>query len=639
VVREDKPGEKRLVVYAGVGKEATTEVELRRYLKERLPEYMVPQSYVIMEELPVGPSGKIDPKTLPEPKWSLAESEEGYVAPRTPVEEIMVEIWSDVLGVEQIGVHDNFFELGGHSLLVTQVFVRLRAAFQVELPLRRLFEAPTVAALAALVECELGAETKISSLPLQAVPREGDLPLSFAQQRLWFLDQLEPGSSAYNIPMAVRLCGELDLSALERSLNEVVRRHEVLRTTFSQVAGQGVQVIREPEAMTLPVVDLLWEPEAERETAAQQMMLSEAQFSFDLEKGPLLRAKLFRLRMDEHVIMVTMHHIITDGWSMGVLIREVGALYQAFALGQSSPLPELPIQYADYAAWQRQWMNGEALESHLSYWKQQLAGELPSLELPTDRPRPSVQSFNGARESMALGPELSRNMEVMSREQGATLFMTLLTAFQALLYRYTWKEDVLVGTSVANRNHIETERLIGFFINMLVLRTDCSGNPTFDELLARVRQVTLGAYAHQEMPFELLVNMLQLKRDLSRTPLLQVCFVLDMLPMPVLELPGIRLIPLIVEGGTARLDLTMSIGKTSQELMGSLQYNTDLFEPQTIRNMLKNYLALLEAMVADPKQRVLDIQLHIRGEQRFSPDQISENKTIENPLDTQNFLF
>ena len=401
-------------------------------------------------------------------------------------------IWADVLEVKQVSIHDNFFDLGGHSLLATQLISRLRDTFCVEFPLRDLFESPTVAGLSERLEAFLRTELLVVP-PLLPVERFGEMLVSFAQARLWFLEQLEPGSSAYNIPAAVRLTGSLDVAVLEQNLNEIVQRHEVLRTTFGMVSGEPRQVIAPALALTLRWVDLRDLPEAQQEIQVDRLATEEAQQPFDLAKGPLLRATLLHLGEAEHVLLLTMHHIVSDGWSMGVLIRELAALYQAFSTGKPSPLPQLPIQYADFAHWQRQWLQGEVLAAQLSYWQQQLTGAPALLELPTDRPRSAIQTFRGATQFLALPEPLTQKLKTLSQRSGVTLFMTLLAAFQTLLYRYTGQEDICIGSPIANRNRSETEELIGFFVNTLVLRTDMSENPSFQELLGRVREVTLGA--------------------------------------------------------------------------------------------------------------------------------------------------
>ena len=610
VVREEAAADKRLVAYLLTeGGAELNNGELRSWLREKLPEYMVPTAFVTLSELPLTPNGKVDRRALPAPEPLQGGSQR--VAPRTPVEELLVGIWAEVLEVGQPGIEDDFFELGGHSLLATQVISRIRQAFEVELPLRTLFEASTPARLAAVVEAELSEGTALAIPPVKAVEHDGALPLSFAQQRLWFLDQLEPGSAAYNIPAAVRLKGSLDVKALERSLKEVVRRHEVLRTTFTVVQGQPVQVIGEGEGFGLSVLELaagLSEEECEAEV--QRLAQVEAALPFDLGTGPLLRATLVRLSAEEHVALLTMHHIVSDGWSTGILIRELAALYQAYTHGQPSPLPELPIQYADYAVWQREWLSGEVLERQLGYWREQLAGAPAQSELPTDHARPAVQSFAGAFESFRVGKELSEQLRRLSRSEGATLFMTLMAAFKLLLYRYTGQSDLVVGTPVANRGQVETEGLIGFFVNTLVLRTNITGAESFRDLLGQIREVALAAYAHQDVPFERLVEELQPERNLSRSPLFQVMFMLQSAPQVKLELPRLELTGLANASQTAKFDLTLGLEETiGGEIVGAMEYNRELYEPETVRRMLRHFEQILSEVVAQAEASIDELEI------------------------------
>jgi len=433
-------------------------------------------------------------------------------------------------------------------------------------------------------------------------------PASFAQARLWFLDQLAPGNPFYNVSTAARLTGPLNVAVLLHTFNEIVRRHEALRTTFKIVEEQLFQVIAPSLSIPLPLIDLRQLSAVAREAQVQQLIAAESVRPFALAQGPLLRVRLLVLGETEHVLLLTMHHIVADGWSIGVLMRELGALYAAFIGGQPSPLSELPLQYADFADWQRQWLQGEVLETQLAYWLHQL-DDLPVLDLPTDRPRPAVQSYQGATQYLELPLDLTQALEDFSQQQGVTLFITLLATFQTLLYRYTGQEDIPVGSPIANRNRREIEGLIGFFVNSLVLRTSLSGNPTFQELLWRVREVALGAYAHQDLPFERLVEELQPQRDLSHTPLFQVMFALQSAPTPALEFVGLTLNLLEVESTTAKFDLTLSIENTEQGLKGSLEYNTDLFDAATITGMLKHYRTLLEGIIADPYQRLSNLAL------------------------------
>ena len=624
LAREDAPGEKRLVAYV-VGEPSAD--ELRRFLKAKLPDHMMPAVFVPIEALPLLSNGKIDRRALPAPERTRPELDKAFVAARTPTEEVLAEIWAKLLDVEQVGIHDNFFDLGGHSLLATQAVSRMRDAFQVEIPLRRLFEAPTVAGLAESIEAARQAGRNLSVPPILPVPRDGDLALSFAQQRLWFFDQLEPGLPAYNIPAAIRLKGPLDLAALERSLNEIVERHESLRTTFGKVAGQPTQVIAPALTIKLPVIDLRALPAIERETEMRRLSAAEAQRPFDLSRGPLLRATLLRLGDQEHVGLLTMHHIVSDGWSTGILIREVATLYLAFSADGSSPLPPLPIQYADYAQWQRQWFQGDVLETQLGYWKEQLAGAPAAIDLPTDHPRPAVQTFRGTHQSVVLSKQVRHGLAALGRAEAATPFMTFLAAFEVLLHRYTGQDDLVIGTPVANRNRLETEGLIGFFVNALVLRTDLSGNPRFRELLRRVREVCLGAYAHQDLPFDRLVEELRVKRDLSRNPLFQVMFELHNTPLRTVEVAGLTLSPVIGDDETAHFDLTLQVADTDHGLTAALVYNKDLFDPGTIARMLGNFQTLLEGIVADPDQRLSDLPILSETERRQLLAESNEPKT------------
>jgi len=444
----------------------------------------------------------------------------------------------------------------------------------------------------------------------QTATSEGNLfvcPTSFAQQRMWLLDELETGS-AYNIRTALRLTGRINASALEKGLNEIVRRHEVLRTTFRAIDGSPMQVIAEKGTIVMPLIDLSRLTKAEREEEAGRLARDETMRRFDLAKGPLFSGVLIRLSEEEHILLLTMHHIVSDGWSMAILKRELMVFYEAFSNEDLSPLPELPVQYADFAHWQREWLQGEVLENQLSYWREKLEG-VPVLQLFTDRPRPSVQTFAGAGQSIALSPRLSRALNDLSQRQGVTLLMTLLAAFQTLLFRYTGQEDIVVGTPIANRNWTEIERLIGFFVNSLALRTDLSGNPSFLELLGRVREVALGAFAHQDLPFEKLVEELNPERDMSRTPLFQIMFALQNMPAEELQLPGLTLSSFPIEIIKVRFDIEIHLWEKPEGLSGMVVYNTDLFEDATIARLMGHYETLLESIVTDPEQRISELPL------------------------------
>jgi surfactin family lipopeptide synthetase A len=607
--QEYDPGDKRLVAYVVPSQEQVLSTsELRRYLKQKLPDYMVPSAFVRLEALPLTPNGKVDRRALPVPDSTRTDLEEDFVAPRTPVEKVLAEIWAEVLGVERVGIHDKFLELGGHSLLAIRIVSRLRDTLKVELPISSLFASPTVAELAQRIEAGDQEKPFLQAPPIQLVSRNQNLPLSWNQQRLWFLAQLEPNSPVYNEPFTIRFPGAIDVDALSKALNEIIKRHESLRERFITIDGQPVQVIDPPSTFNLAVVDLRQFPQDQREAEALRLATRESKQLFDLTSGPLLRATLIQLADEDYRLFMTVHHIVIDGVSIySVFLPELAALYEAFSTGKPSPLAELPIQYADFTLWQRQWLAGEILESQLDYWKQQLRGDLPVLQLPYDRPRPAVQTFRGARQCLTLSKDLTASLKTLSQQEGVTLFMTLLAAFKTLLYRYTEQEDIVVGTVSAGRNRPEIEGLIGFFLNTLVLRTDMSGSPSFRQLLGRVREITLGAYAHEDLPFEKLIQTLQPDRNLSHNPLFQVAFVLEP-PMPSLNC-GWTMSQLDIQTDTAKLDLTLELDERPEGIIGRFEYNTDLFEASTISRMIGNFQTLLEGIVADPDKRLWELPL------------------------------
>ncbi len=622
VAREDNPGDKRLAAYVIAGQRPGPSVsDLCAYLKAKLPEYMVPSAFVFLDELPLTANGKLNRRALPAPNGSRPEFERNFVAPRTPMEEIIAAIWREVLKLREIGVHDNFFESGGHSLLATQAVSRLRRALQIELPLRVLFEKPTVSALAEHVEeSRRHNEPGVATPPMILVSREEPVPLSFAQQRLWFLDQLEPGSTAYNLSGAFRLRGPLIAAALEQSVSEIIRRHESLRTTFSSMDGKPVQVIS--PSLTAPplVIDLTSRMESNREGEARRLLAEEARRPFDLARGPLFRAALIRLGQDDHILVLAMHHIVSDGWSMGVLYRELAILYQAFSTGSPSPLPDLLKQYADFAVWQRGWLQGKFLQSQISYWKKQLEGIPGVLSLPTDRPRQAARSARSARQALNLSKELAQGLKDLSRQQGATLFMTLLAAFQTLLYRYTGQEDIVVGSPIANRNRTEIEGLIGFFVNTLVLRTNFSGNPTFKELLCRVADMALDAYAHQDLPFEKLVEEIHPERSLNHTPLFQVLFNMVNEEDGKVEIPGLTVERLASSSSESKFDMTLYVRQQNAQISFDLVFRADLFDEPRMRFFLQQYGCLLEQIVAAPQKPVRFYSLVTAQSRALLPD-------------------
>ena len=608
VVATGEAGEQRLVAYvvsALASTRESCEAELRRSLHERFPAYMVPSVFVFLDHLPLTANGKVDRRALPAPQGFGLERKEGFVAARTVTEQLLAQIWSKVLKVEPVGIHDNFFDLGGHSLLAAQVVSRIRAAFQIELPLRSLFETSTIESLARAIDTQT--DTAIA-MSIDRVSRDTGLPLSFAQQRLWFLDQLDPNNSAYNLSMALRLEGELNTSVLEESLTAIVQRHEVLRTRFVAEDGPPRQVIEPDASAKLITIDLTDLPAGIREDRAQSLYAEEAQRPFNLSDSRLLRLILLKLEDDKYWLVLVAHHIIADGWSVGIFTRELTQLYRAFSLGEDSPLSECAIQYADFAAWQRNWLTGERLASELSYWKEQLSGAPSLLELPTDHPRPAVQTFRGADVAFALSSTLTKGLKELCRTHSLTPFMALTAAFALLLARYSRQSDVSIGTPVAGRTRLETEDLIGLFVNTLVLRTRFSNELTLRDLLAQVREVTLQAHAHQDLPFEKLVDELQPERTLSYTPLFQSQFVLQNASIEELEIEGLSLSRIDAEAETAQFDLTMRIEERAGEFTGRLNYNTDLFERATIERMTRHFQQLLGEMVRDTEQQVADVK-------------------------------
>jgi amino acid adenylation domain-containing protein len=613
MAREKDQGEKELVAYLVISNEIS-DSEIRERLRNRLPDYMLPSIFMRMESLPLTPNGKIDRRALPAPTSSLRTNAGGYIAPASPLEELLADIWSQVLGLERIGVDDNFFARGGHSLLATQVVARMRNALNVDIPLPRIFETPTIAALAAWIEQKLqGATEKVA--PIVPVPREGPTVLSYTQKRLWFISELEPDGTSYNLPAAVRIEGPLDVPALQKSLQEVVRRHQALRTRFVVINGEPRQVIEDEMRVDLPIVSLEHIPANEIQRRLDSAIHEEAHKPFNLRSGPLVRVGLLRLAERQHVLLVTMHHIVADDWSIGILVRELSALYGAFSAGRPSPLTELPLQYADFSVWQQKALNGEALGQQLEYWKTQLAG-LQALELPTDRVRPAAPSGTAARVSFTLSPELTKQLTDLGWRHNATLYMTLLAAYQTLLFHYSGQTDIAVGTSIAGRGHTEIEGLIGCFINMLVLRTDLSGEPTFIELLKRVKDVTLAAYAHQDVPFEKLVETLQPERDLSRPPLFQVMLVFHNTPQSELQLGNASLQVLNVESASTKFDLTLFVSEDAGGLKGVLDYSADLFDAESIARLVKDFETILISVAVSPEKSIATLSLTAEDERQ-----------------------
>ncbi len=618
--------------------------ELRDYLQKKLPDYMIPSAFVLLDAFPLTPNGKVDRQGLTEPDSAALATANEFSPPQTPTENILASVWAEVLGVERVGRHDDFFELGGHSLLATQVVSRLRMLFETGVRTRTLFEAATLLALAKRIDALRQSDKQLLPLPplIQAAERPQSLPLSFAQQRLWFLDQLEGPSPTYNIPLALRMTGNLNIPALEAALNEIVARHEALRTTFPAVDGVAQQWIAPTLYLPLEIVDpsaslrACPEPtegasseftegtglrslsEQEQGQALLERLNQDAWQPFDLTTGPLLRVVLYRLSESEWVLLLNMHHIISDGWSIGVLIRELSALYEAFSRKRPSPLPALEIQYADFTLWQRAWLQGEVLEKQLHYWRTELANAPTLSDLPTDYPRPARLSFKGDMIHFELGTELSQQLNVLSRKQGVSLFMTLYGALAVLLYRYSGQDDIVIGTPIANRHLQAIEPLIGFFVNTLALRADLSNNPPFTELLEQVRQTTLNGYTHQDFPFEQLVNELDVPRHLSHTPLFQVMLAFNNTQTPLsLSKDGtqrrlradLEFSRLWLESQIARFDLTLFVNEIESGLQFDLEYNSDLFAPETIERMAGHFEVLLNAIVENPAQSISQLPM------------------------------
>jgi amino acid adenylation domain-containing protein len=611
LAREDVPGEKVLVAYLVPGSEqALSAAELQAHLHSRLPEYMVPTKFVSLASFPLTQNGKIDRRALPVPSAEIMLVAREMVLPRSATEMAVAAIFSEVLNVEHVGIHDDFFDLGGRSLLAIRAVSRLRDLFGAELAPELLFEKPTVAELAALLTSEQ-AKGK-SAQHIEPRKQEGPGPLSFAQQPLWFIYQFNPDSPVYNILDVVRFGGACDVAALRGALQELVRRHEMLRTYFSECGDQPVQAVLPAMEMGLAETDLSSLPDAKRERAWRSIVWEEGRKPFDLTTAPLLRARLVHWGREEHRLLVVIHHILADEWSMEVIQRELHALYSAFAQGEGSPLPELAVQYTDYALWNRQVVQGELLESQLAFWKKELEGAPFILELPTDKPRPATQSFRGATEIFSLPGELLQALKAMGRQEQATLFMTLEASFAALLYRYTGQNDVLVGTPISGRTLSDTENLIGCFLNMVVLRSQLTKQTCFRSLLRETRERALRSYAHPALPFDQLVAELARERDPSHTPLFQAMFVLH-------DSGGISQVSKVLgnhelETGTSKFDLTMVLCEAGESLDGLIEYSTDLFEAETIRSMCMHYATLLAAMVREPDRAISGLAMLPPGE-------------------------
>ena len=595
-------GEKRLVAYV-VACEGTalTADGVRAYLNERVPEYMVPSVVEMLDAMPLTPNGKVDRRALPEPVRQVRESGDAPAAPRTPLEELIASIWCEVLDLERVGIHDSFFDLGGHSLSAMKIVSRIRKSLQVDLPIRTLFQTPTIAAIADAISGET-AERGVEPPPMVPVCREEGLMLSFAQERLWFLNRLAPDTANYNVPVVYRVDANVDEAAFARALDEVIARHEILRTTFPQKQGKPFPRIHPAAPLAVSV-----EHVASGE-AAQTLIDAEVRRPFDLAAGPLLRFTGLRAG-DTTYLALVFHHIVIDGWSLETFLRELGTLYDAFRRGEESPLAPPTLQYADYAAWQRNWLEGETLERQLAYWRTKLAGAPPRLLLPTDRPHPAVTTFNGNVASLRLPAALVSELESLSRQHDATLFLTFLSAFQVLLAKYSGQNDILVGAPIANRQWLESESMIGFFVNTFVLRGQLSDDLAFTDFLAQMRRTVMEAQAHQDVPFDKLVQELRPEADLSQSPIFQVLFTFQNAERDVFRLGGARAELIASDSGTAKFDLTLGVVRDAEGVLCEIEYSTDLFDARTIEATLRHYAVLLTNIAARPDAAVSNLRL------------------------------
>jgi acyl carrier protein len=603
LAKDDGRGGKRLVGYV-VGAEAEKAAELKRHVRERLPEYMVPEVIIAMEEMPVTANGKVDRKRLPRVESAVRPPGQEYAPPRNLAEEILVGIFEEVLKLDRVGINDNFSDLGGHSLLATQIVSRAKVAFGVGIEVRSVFEEATVEGVARRVEEVMGSGKSPEAPPLVRAPRErqkdGTLPLSFAQERLWFADRLSPNDPSYNISATVRLVGRLDLGILVSVINEIVRRHEALRTRFEAEEGAPVQVIDEWRRQEFEIEDLAGLTEEERSEKVGRIRREEADTGFDLKRGPLLKVKVLKLKEEEHLLLFTIHHIVCDAWSLAALVREMRDLYGAISQGHGPLLPGLDIQYADYAYWQRNYLRDDALEEQLQYWNKQLSGKLPVINLAGDRPRPLVLSRRRAAKSIPLPTELYQSLKALSRQEGVTLFVALLAAFKTLLYKYTSESDIVIGVPMANRDRAEVEPLIGFLANVLPMRTDLGGNPRFTQLLKRVKNIALDSHFHRDVPFERLIEAIRPERESGQARLFNIAFGVQNAPEEETRLPGLKISLVAVEHDVAGADLALWITKGAEAIETGWVYSADLFEEESITRMHSHFETLLSSIVARP---------------------------------------
>ncbi|HBK49462.1 MAG TPA: non-ribosomal peptide synthetase, partial [Pseudomonas sp.] len=624
LIHKDAVGAQLVGYYSGSAQPA----EVLAVLAEQLPAYMVPAQLIPLAQMPLGPSGKVDRKALPAPVWQQRE----HVEPRTELQQQVAGIWRDVLNLPRIGLQDDFFALGGHSLLATQIVSRTRQACDVELPLKALFEASELGAFCAEIARLRAAGERNLQGAIARVDRRQAVPLSYSQQRMWFLWQMEPDSPAYNVGGMARLRGTLHVDAFERALQALIVRHETLRTTFPSIDGVPYQCVAEDSGLHLDWQDFSALSDDACQQRLQQLADDQAHQPFDLERGPLLRACLVKANEREHFFVLTLHHIVTEGWAMDIFARELGELYEAFVDDRESPLAPLPVQYLDYSVWQRQWLESGEGARQLAYWKHRLGDEHPVLALPADRPRPAVQSHRGELYRFELDPALVARVHAFNSQRGLTLFMTMTATLAALLHRYSGQADIRVGIPVANRTRAETERLIGFFVNTQVMRAQVDGGQGFDVLLRQTRQAALQAQAHQDLPFEQLVEALAPERNLSHSPVFQVLFNHQYAARAERNWGDLRVEPLHWDSATAQFDLVLDTSETAQGLMVSLAYDTDLFERSTIERLSTHFINLLQGIVEQPQQPVAELPLLAAAERERTL--VTWNATAENyPLE------
>jgi amino acid adenylation domain-containing protein/thioester reductase-like protein len=643
IVKETENNNKQLVAYIVPTKAEQIRVEeVREYVTQKLPSYMAPSIYVILDEMPLTPNSKIDRKKLPDPvEYGISTTKE-YVGAQTETQIKLSEIWTNLLGLKQVSINDNFFEIGGHSLLATQLISRIRDVFLFDISLQKIFELPNILDLSKYLDSIKQDDANKNNYDIQVYPRTQDLELSFSQERLWFLDQLEQFSGAYNISSAMKLEGNISVPILEKSLNEIIKRHEVLRTTFITKNNKPIQIVHNELLLSIPVIVLTKMNKEEQEKQIKQIIHEETSYHFDLSTGPLLRVIVVNLNETQNILIITMHHIIVDGWSLGLLIKELSIIYNAFLKNKPSPLCDLPVQYADYAIWQRGWIKGEISEKQMNYWKEKLTGSPTVIELPLDKTRLKIQGYKGKREIFKIEKWKTEKIKQLSNTNNVTLFMTLLTIFKILLYRYSNQTDIVVGTPVANRKHSKIESLVGFFVNTLVLRTEVSGEISFKELVERVKKTTIEAYNNQDMPFEQIVEKVQPERSLSYSPLFQVMFILQNQRMEEFSLEGIEISQLESEHITSKFDITLTFSETEKGLIGNLEYNTDIFEESTIKRIMKHYERILESVINKPEERIDQIKLlskeeeeEIIGKQSGETVEYPKDKCIHNMFEEQ----